>query len=197
MGSQERAKEPPLRKRQCRFSWLKQRGDYVTFKFQPLPAPTVTGRGIGVFGRGGPNGGQGVFGRTASESSGIYGKSTNTRIRTDDVPTCPVEVRGGEVWVRVEFGHREPAAYGRQRLHEGMAHNLGLVIAKALQGQLAAGVGPLDIVRQAAVFGARNREGWGTGMTILTGPGQPPGYPAEGRDLLGVVPWCPSNRGRL
>src|SRR5580700_2377369 len=55
----------------------------------------------------------------------------------DDVPTCPVEVRGGEIWVRAEFGHREPAAHWRQRLHEGMAHNLGLVIAKALQGQLA------------------------------------------------------------
>ena len=74
----------------------------------------------------------------------------------DDVPTCPVEVRGGEVWVGVEFGHPEPGAYWRQRLHVGMAHNLGLVIAKALQGQLAAGVDPLDIVRQAAVFGARN-----------------------------------------
>ena len=58
-----------------------------------------------------------------------------------------------------EFGHREPGAYWRQRLHEGMAHNLGLVIAKAVQGQLAAGLEPLDIVRQAAVFGARNRGG--------------------------------------
>ena len=96
----------------------------------------------------------------------------------DDVPTCPVEVRGGEVWVGVEFGHREPAAYWRQRLHEGMAHNLGLVIAKAVQGQLAAGLEPLDIVRQAAVFGARNREGWGTGMTILTALG----------NLLAILP---------
>ena len=96
----------------------------------------------------------------------------------DDVPTCPVEVRGGEVWVGVEFGHREPAAYWRQRLHEGMAHNLGLVIAKALQGQLAAGVDPLDIVRQAAVFGARNWDGWGTGMTILTALG----------NLLAILP---------
>jgi nitrite reductase/ring-hydroxylating ferredoxin subunit len=38
----------------------------------------------------------------------------------DDVPTCPVELRGGEVWVGVEFDHPEPAAYWRQRLHEGM-----------------------------------------------------------------------------
>jgi hypothetical protein len=49
-----------------------------------------------------------------------------------------------------------------------MAHNLGLVIAKAIQGQLAAGVPPVEIVRQAALFGVRNRDGWGTGMTILT-----------------------------
>ncbi len=30
---------------------------------------------------------------------------------------------------------------------------------------------PLEIVRQAALFGARNRDGWGTGMTILTAVG--------------------------
>jgi len=96
----------------------------------------------------------------------------------DDVPICPIELRGGEVWVRIEFDHPEPAAYWRQRLLEGMAHNLGLVIAKALQGQLAAGVDPLDIVRQAAVFGARNRDGWGTGMTILTALG----------NLLAILP---------
>jgi hypothetical protein len=52
-----------------------------------------------------------------------------------------------------------------------MAHNLGLVIAKAIRGLLAAGVAPLDILRQAALFGARNRDGWGTGMTILTALG--------------------------
>jgi hypothetical protein len=36
-----------------------------------------TSAGIGVFGRGGPNGGEGVFGQTASSSSGIYGKNTS------------------------------------------------------------------------------------------------------------------------
>ena len=33
----------------------------------------------------------------------------------DDVPTCPVEVRGEEVWVKAEFGHSDPAAYWRQQ----------------------------------------------------------------------------------
>ena len=58
----------------------------------------------------------------------------------DDVPTCAVELRGDEVWVQPEFGRSDATAYWRQRLEEGMAHNLGLVIAKAIQGQLAAGV---------------------------------------------------------
>jgi hypothetical protein len=34
-------------------------------------------------------------------------------------------VRGGEVWVGVEFGHPEPAAYWRQRLHVGSVSQSG------------------------------------------------------------------------
>jgi nitrite reductase/ring-hydroxylating ferredoxin subunit len=86
----------------------------------------------------------------------------------DDVPTCPVEVRDLEVWVKPTFGHADPAAHWHLRLHEGLAHDLGLVIAKAVHGQLAAGVPPADTVRQIALFGARNRDGWGVGLTILT-----------------------------
>jgi nitrite reductase/ring-hydroxylating ferredoxin subunit len=89
----------------------------------------------------------------------------------DEVPTCPVVVRGGEIWVKPQFGPAEPAAYWRLRLQDGMAHNLGLVIAKAVQGQLAADVAPLDIVRQAALFGAEHLDGWTSGMTILTALG--------------------------
>ena len=89
----------------------------------------------------------------------------------DNVPTCPVEVRGGEVWVKAEFGHADAAVYWRHRLEVGMAHNLGLTIAKAVQGQLAAGVAPLGILRQAGLFGARNLGGWGSGMTVLTALG--------------------------
>lgn len=86
----------------------------------------------------------------------------------DDVPTCPVEVRDLEVWVKPTFGHADPAAHWHRRLHDGLAHDLGLVIAKAVHGQLAAGVPPVDTVRQIALFGARNRDGWGVGLTILT-----------------------------
>jgi hypothetical protein len=86
----------------------------------------------------------------------------------DDVPICPVELRNGEVWVKTTFGHADPAAHLRQRLEDGLAHDLGLVIAKAVHGQLADEVARVDIVRQVALFGAQNRDGWGVGLTILT-----------------------------
>ncbi|HZZ62094.1 MAG TPA: Rieske (2Fe-2S) protein [Roseiarcus sp.] len=86
----------------------------------------------------------------------------------DDAPRAPVEVRDGEVWVKTAFGHADPAAHWRKRLKDGLAHDLGLVIAKGVFGQLAAGAPAPDIVRQAALFGAQSRDGWGVGLTILT-----------------------------
>lgn len=86
----------------------------------------------------------------------------------DDAPICPVEVRNGEVWVKTTFTHADPAAHWQQRLADGLAHDLDLVIAKAIHGQLAAGVPHAEIVRQVALFGAQNRDGWGVGLTILT-----------------------------
>src|SRR5262249_31846148 len=89
----------------------------------------------------------------------------------DDVPTCLAEVRDGEVWVRPIFGYADPAAHWCQRLDDGLAHVLGLVIAKAVHGQLAAGVLLPDVVRQGALFGIQNRDGLGVGLTILTALG--------------------------
>ena len=86
----------------------------------------------------------------------------------DDVPTFPVELRDGEVWVKTTLAHADPATHWRQRLDDGLAHDLGLVIAKSVHGQLAADVPAHDIVRQVALFGAQNRDGWGVGLTILT-----------------------------
>src|SRR6516164_6809589 len=71
----------------------------------------------------------------------------------DDVPIFPIELRDGQVWVKTTSGHADPAAHWRQRLADGLDHDLGLVIAKAVHGQLAAGVPPADIVRQVALFG--------------------------------------------
>jgi nitrite reductase/ring-hydroxylating ferredoxin subunit len=89
----------------------------------------------------------------------------------DDVPTCPVEVRDGEVWIKPSFGHGDASPHWRARLDDGLAHNLGLVIAKAVRGQLTAGVPARDIVRQAALFAVHNRDGWGIGATILAALG--------------------------
>jgi nitrite reductase/ring-hydroxylating ferredoxin subunit len=85
----------------------------------------------------------------------------------DDVPICAVEVRNGDVWVKTTFGRADPAAHWHRRLADGLAHDLALVIAKAVHGQLAAGVPLADIVRQVVLFGAKNRDGWGVGLTIL------------------------------
>jgi hypothetical protein len=91
----------------------------------------------------------------------------------DDVPTCPVEIRaGGEIWVKPVFSYADTVGHWRQRLADGLAHNLSLVLAKAVNDQLAAGLSPWEVVRQVALFGTRNRDGWDTGLTILTALGQ-------------------------
>jgi nitrite reductase/ring-hydroxylating ferredoxin subunit len=89
----------------------------------------------------------------------------------DDVPTCPVEVRDGEVWIKPSFSHGDTSRHWRGRLDDGLGHNLGLVIAKAVRGQLTAGVPAREILRQAALFAVQNRDGWGIGATILTALG--------------------------
>jgi nitrite reductase/ring-hydroxylating ferredoxin subunit len=103
----------------------------------------------------------------------------------DDVPTCPVEIRAGdEIWVKPVFGYPGPLVHWRQRLADGLSHNLGLVIAKAVHGLLAADQPASDVVRQAALFGTRNRDGWSSGLTILTALGQLlPLLPEEERHL--------------
>jgi hypothetical protein len=70
------------------------------------------------------------------------------------------------------FGYSDPVEHWRQRLADGLDHNLSLVIAKAVHGLLTAGCPPSDVLRQAAIFGARNRDGWGVGLTIMTALGQ-------------------------
>jgi nitrite reductase/ring-hydroxylating ferredoxin subunit len=86
----------------------------------------------------------------------------------DDAPVCPVEVRNGEVWVKTTFGLDDAARHWRERLDRGLAHDIDLVIAKAVLGQLAVDVPKADVVRQVALFGAQNRDSWGVGLTILT-----------------------------
>jgi nitrite reductase/ring-hydroxylating ferredoxin subunit len=89
----------------------------------------------------------------------------------DELPTCPVEVRDLEVWVKPSFGYADPAVHWHRRLYDGLAHNLRLVIAKAVYGEIAAGVSSADTARQIVLFGARHRDGWGVGLTIFTALG--------------------------
>src|SRR5438270_3573853 len=65
----------------------------------------------------------------------------------DDVTTCAVEIRtDDEIWVKPVFGYADPVGHWRQRLADGLDHNLSLVIAKAMQGLLAAGQPPSEIL---------------------------------------------------
>jgi len=86
----------------------------------------------------------------------------------DDVPTAAVEVRDdGVVWVCPHTRYADGEAHWRNRLREGLEQNLGLVLAKALLGLIGEGVDYRALVRDAVLFGAHNRDGWGVGLTTL------------------------------
>jgi nitrite reductase/ring-hydroxylating ferredoxin subunit len=86
----------------------------------------------------------------------------------DDVPTAAVEIRDGEVWVDPHTRYRDGEAHWRNRLVEGLEQNIPLVLAKAVLGLLGEGIDYRALIRDAVLFGARNRDGWGIGLTILT-----------------------------
>ena len=86
----------------------------------------------------------------------------------DDVPTAAVELRDGVVWVCPQTRYTDGDAHWRNRLREGLEQNIGLVLAKAVLGLIGEGVDYRALVRDAVLFGARNRDGWGVGLTILT-----------------------------
>ena len=86
----------------------------------------------------------------------------------DDVPAYDVEVREGHVYVAPLPRQGNAVARLQRRLTEGMEQNIRLIQDKAIIGLLRAGVDARDIVRQAALFGVRNRDGWSGGLTSLT-----------------------------
>ena len=86
----------------------------------------------------------------------------------DDVPAYEVRIRQGQVFVSATPRSIDPLKHGFQRLRDGMEHNIGLIIAKAILTLRGAGVETAQIVREAALFGARHRDGWSMGLTILT-----------------------------
>jgi nitrite reductase/ring-hydroxylating ferredoxin subunit len=87
----------------------------------------------------------------------------------DDVPTAAVEVlEDGEIRVATRTHYSDGDAHWQNRLRAGLEQNVGLIIAKAVLGLRANGVEPAAIVREATLFGVRYRDGWGTGLTIMT-----------------------------
>jgi RNA polymerase sigma factor (sigma-70 family) len=84
----------------------------------------------------------------------------------DDLPTYPVEVRDDQVWL-LPRPPRDEVAHWRARLREAMQQNIPLVMAKSVLGLLQRGVEPVEIVRQALLFGSCYRDDWNDGLTIL------------------------------
>ncbi|MEY7851827.1 Rieske (2Fe-2S) protein [Natrarchaeobius sp. A-rgal3] len=87
----------------------------------------------------------------------------------DDVPTYPVEIRDGTVYVNPNPPRElPPDEHWADRLESGLEENLRLVVAKSTIGLLDAGVDYRDPVETALSFGTRyNESGWGSGLTIL------------------------------
>ena len=115
----------------------------------------------------------------------------------DDVPTAEIEVRDGEVWVATRTRYADGDAHWWNRLRQGMEHNIGLVIAKAVFGLIGEGVDPRSLVRDAVIFATRHRDGWGAGLTVLDRARQPASFPAERRPLPGTVQGYPPGSERL
>jgi nitrite reductase/ring-hydroxylating ferredoxin subunit len=87
----------------------------------------------------------------------------------DDVPTAPVELRDdGVVWVYGRTRYADGEGHWRNRLREGLQHDIGLVLAKAVLGLCGEGADYRSLVRDAVIFGSRHRDGWGVGLTIVT-----------------------------
>ena len=86
----------------------------------------------------------------------------------DDVPAFDVEVRDGQVYITTRPRSGGTPDRDAKRLEDGMRHNIGLIIAKAILALQASGVETTAIVRRAALYGAEQRDGWGAGMTVLT-----------------------------
>jgi hypothetical protein len=122
----------------------------------------------------------------------------------DDVPAYPVTIEGGDVFVDLT-ANRDPQAYSRKRLRDGLEQNLRLVVAKAVinliePAEPATALTPFAI---GLTFGSQYRAGgWAMGQTINTcmanlvpylNPADRPvalyqGLTAVARDTAGMAP---------
>lgn len=83
----------------------------------------------------------------------------------DDIDSFPVEVHDGEIYVDVNPS-RNVIEHQRNRLRDGLQHNLSLVVAKAVINLLRQGIDPSEPFRIGLEFGTQNRGmDWGRGLT--------------------------------
>jgi nitrite reductase/ring-hydroxylating ferredoxin subunit len=86
----------------------------------------------------------------------------------DDVTSFFVEVRDGEIWLCPRPIEEERHGHWMRKLEEGLEQNIRLLLAKGVIGLNELGA-TKDVVREAALFGIRNRAaGWSSGLSILT-----------------------------
>jgi nitrite reductase/ring-hydroxylating ferredoxin subunit len=90
----------------------------------------------------------------------------------DDVPTYPVVIDDGTVWVVLQASATDAHTHWQRRLREGVEQNIRLVQAKAIIGLLDSGAIPDAILTQVGLHGIQQRQaGWSSGLTILTAMG--------------------------
>ena len=85
----------------------------------------------------------------------------------DDIDSFPVELRDGEIYVDLS-ANGNTIDHQRNRLRDGLQHNLSLVVAKAVINLLGQGVLPAEPFRIGLEFGTLYRGmDWGRGLTTL------------------------------
>ena len=86
----------------------------------------------------------------------------------DDVTSFYAEVRNGSVWLDPAPIEQERLTHGLRKLDDGLKHNIRLIIAKSVIQLDGIGCNK-EILKEAALFGTRNRAGgWSSGLSILT-----------------------------
>ena len=85
----------------------------------------------------------------------------------DDIDSFPVDVRDGEIYVDLR-ANGNTIEHQRNRLRDGLQHNLSLVVAKAVINLLGQDVAPAEPFRIGLDFGTLYRGmDWGRGLTTL------------------------------
>lgn len=83
----------------------------------------------------------------------------------DDIDAFPVDVRDGQIYVDI-YTHGNTIEHQRNRLKDGLQHNLSLVVAKAVINLLKQGITPDEPFRIGLEFGTHYRGmDWGRGLT--------------------------------